>query len=137
MARLKKVYTDEKYERDRKRYRIQTFAGYVLAAYWVVGIIIGGIHQEDPMTVGIVVLLEGIGTLAYVAFRLYAWAKSWEVKTVYDEDPELYKSRHRFTDAYVKAKEKARTAWVILDVLLALSGIGFLIAGLWKILNVS
>ena len=89
------------------------------------------------MTVGIVVLLEGIGTLVYVAFGLYARAKNWEVKTVYDEDPELYKSRYRFGDAYAKAKEKARTAWVILDVLLALLGIGFVIAGLWKILNVS
>ena len=137
MARIKKVYTDENYKRNRKRYRIQAFAGYALAAYWVLGLIIGGIHQKDPMTVGIVVLLEGIGTLVYTAFRLYTRVKKWDVQTVYDEDPELYKSRYRFADAYSKAKEKARTAWAILDVLLVLSGIGFLIAGLWKILNVS
>lgn len=135
MARLKKVYTDEKYERDRKRYRIHAFASYALAIYWVAGIIIGGIYQEAPMTVGIVVLLEGVGTLVYVAFRIYTRAKNWEVKTIYDADPELYKSRYRFGDAYAKAKEKSKNAWVVLDILLALTGIGFLIAGIYRILN--
>lgn len=129
MARLKKVYVDEKYLRDKKRERIRKVVSHTLVTCWIVGIGTIGYFQDNPQISSVVSIIMGAVSLAYVAFAIYIRVQGWELLTMYDE-PEFRNIRHMFLDERRKIIEQAEIIRFIEDLVCAIMGIVLLVHGI-------
>ena len=134
MARLKKIYKDEKHELLKKRHKIRTAVSITLAIFWIIAICICGGFQHNDCIVGWGVIAIGIANTAYTIFAIHIRRHGWEIMTMYDSD-ELYRDKYRFPQKLVEEERKQiETRMWIVDIIIALSGVCFFIAGIVKLI---
>ena len=136
MARLKKVYTDPEYTRDKKRERIRKLVASALIVCWITGLFIMGIHQDDPCVVGFGLVIEGIVSLAYVVFAGYTYAKRWRILTLYDQ-PDFWRFRIGDSEGYRKAQKESKAMRLFEDIICAVIGLFMLIFGILRLTGVA
>ncbi len=134
MARLKKVYKDEKHELLKKRHKIRTAVSITLATFWIVAICICGGFQHNDIIVGWGVIAIGVVNTAYTIFAIHIRRRGWEIMTMYDSD-ELYRDKYRFPQKLVEEERKQIEIrmWII-DIIIAVSGVYFFVAGIIKLI---
>ena len=134
MARLKKIYKDEKHELLKKRHKIRTAVSTTLAIFWIVAICVCGGFQHNDNIVGWGVIAIGVANTAYTAFVIHIRRRGWEIITMYDSD-ELYRDKYRFPQKLVEEERKQIEIrmWIV-DIIIAVSGVCFFIAGIIKLI---
>lgn len=134
MAKLKKIYKDEKHELLKKRHKIRTAVSNTLAIFWIIAICICGGFQHNDIVVGWGVMAIGVANTAYTIFRIHIRRRGWEIMTTYDSD-ELYRDKYRVPQKLVEEERKQIEIrmWIV-DTIIAVSGICFLVAGIIKLI---
>ncbi len=134
MARFKKIYKDEKHELLKKRHKIRTAVSTTLAIFWIVAICICGGFQYNDIIVGWGVIAIGVANTAYTIFAIHIRRRGWKIMTVYDSD-ELYRAKYRFPQKLIEEESKQIEIrmWIV-DIIIAVSGICFFIAGITKLI---
>lgn len=136
MARLKKVYTDPEYTRDKKRERICAVVSYIFAACMIIGIGICGVNQNNDRVVVAGCIALGIMCLVYLIFKIYTYAKRWKILTMYD-DPDFWRIRLADAEEYQKEKKRVQALAIFGDIGIAGIGLFLLIFGLIRLLGVA
>ena len=134
MSRLKKIYKNEKHELLKKRHKIRTAVSIALAIFWIVAICICGGFQHNDSIVGWGVIAIGVANTAYTIFVIHARHRGWGIMTTYDSD-ELYRDKYRFPRKLIEEERKQIEIrmWIV-DIIIAVSGICFFIAGITKLI---
>ncbi len=134
MARLRKIYKDEKHELLKKRHKIRTAVSTTLTIFWIVAICICGGFQHNDIIVGWGVIAIGVANTAYTIFAIHIRCCGWEIMTMYDSD-ELYRDKYRFPKKLIEEERKQIEIrmWIV-DIIIAMSGICFFIAGITKLI---
>ena len=133
MARLKKVYKDEKHERLKKRHKIRFAVSVTLVIFWITAICICGVFQNNEMIVGCGVVAIGIANIAYTIFAICIRRRGWKAMTIYDSD-ELYRDKYRLPRKLIEEESKQIEVrmWII-DIIIAVSGVIWFIVGVMKL----
>ncbi len=134
MARIKKIYKDEEHELLKKRHKIRTAVSATLAMFWIVAICICGGFQHNDIIVGWGVIAIGVANTAYTMFAIHIRRRGWRIMTTYDSD-ELYRDKYRFPKKLIEEESKQIEIrmWIV-DIIIAVSGICFFIAGIKKLI---
>lgn len=136
MARLKKVYTDPEYTRDKKRERIRAVVSYIFAACMIIGIGICGVNQTNDRVVGVGCLALGILSVGYVGFKIYTYVMNWKILTIYDQ-PDYWRIRLADAEEYQKEKKRVQALAIFGDIGIAGIGLFLLIFGILRLTGVA
>lgn len=132
MARLKKVYRDEKFKLAKKREKIRGLALAVTVILSIALLCVGGYFQHDPVWSGFSILTIGIVFIGYACFEFWTRAKGWQYLTAFDENP---KTRHICHDLADKSRIHQSLRMLIMDITMLIVGIAGVVAGVFKILG--
>ena len=133
MARLKKVYRDEKFKLAKKREKIRSLALAVTLILSFAMLCVGGYFQHDPVWSGFSILAIGIVFIGYACFEFWTRAKGWQYLTPFDDaNP---KTRHICRDLADKDRINQSLRMLIMDITMLILGIAGVIAGVLKILD--
>ena len=133
MARHKKIYKDKEHELLKKRHKIRTAISITLAIFWIVAICICGGFQHNDIIVGWGITAIGVANTAYTIFTIHIRRRGWRIVTMYDSD-ELYRDKYRFPKKLVEeGRKQIELRMWIADIIIAISGICFFIAGIIKL----
>lgn len=135
MARLKKVYTDPEYARDKKRDQIRKAVGCVFAAFWIVGLGFLGMWQDNRYAVGAGCVVLGIVSLAYVGFGVYTLTKKWKVLTEMDR-PENWRFRLVAQETYKKQQKEIKALRIFSCLGFTAIGVFCLVYGILRLTGV-
>lgn len=134
MARYKKIYRDEQHELDKKRDRIRKTIDVCVALFWVLTIVVLGLHQHNHLIVGVGLIVIGIVNGVYACFSFW-FVKHWRIMTVYDAD-ELYRNKYSFDRKSIK-KEEEEIAVVrkIVAFIIAITAVIFPMVGIARLMG--
>ena len=111
----------------KKRERICYAVDGCYAVLMIIGILIGGLHQQDPRYVGWSLIAMGILCLPVALFHIYVEARGW--------DPMLWGS-HIFGKPSGQELEKHRLLTVIVVGILLIMGVTLPIFGTLRLLGI-
>ena len=137
MARYKLIrpsFDDPNDKLAKKRKRIIEIVTWIYAFLALVGICVGGLHQDNDLIVGWTVLTFGIVTLFYTLFCVYAVIKKWMPVIPYN-----YMEIHQYKTEKLKERYLAEYRVIFGIVIVILSGVSIvmLVAGILRLCEIA
>ena len=77
MARYKAIQRDYQAERMKKREQIHRAVDIAYVVFMVIGLIVGGMNQDNATITGLALLIMGLGSLPVALFYTYMLKKGW------------------------------------------------------------
>jgi len=130
---LRPTFDDLNDKLAKKRRRIIEIVTWSYAFLSLLGICVGGLHQDNDMVVGWTVLVIGVVSLFYTLFLVYAVIKKWMSIILYNYiEMDQYKTeklKERFLAEY-------RVIFGMVIVIMGGASIAFLVAGILRLMGI-
>ena len=133
MARYKALQKDYKAERMKKRERIHRAVNFAYIVFMVIGLIVGGMNQDNAAITGLALLIMGLGSLPVALFYTYMLKKGWRHPLWFDNPQISYLIKSEIKEQEIASE---RLSLVLMTVFLFLFSIALPICGILRLFEI-